>query len=502
MERVETININNIVFSIDENAFDKLTSYLDALERYFGNEQDGREIIADIEARIAELFSDRTGGNASVVTVADVTTVINTLGTPEDIAGTDAEFETPNAGDKEETFSPPLWKKNRHLYRDPDHRYLGGVCAGIAARLGVNPIIIRLLFIVTAWLYGFSILIYIFLWIIIPMAKTTAQKLEMRGEPVTVSNIEKNVRDAINTSYLEQSLRNFLTEAGELGGKVFGVIWRIFCFFLGLALFLTGVVIASLLFAQDVFFGRAVEWDFFSFNELLQHVLSPMAYNVSVTCTAVAVALVILACLFWGVKLMAKRKVKHKSIHLALFLIWIVVSITGTFACFSQIRKYTWNNGIVENKQIKTCNTLYLSASTQMKISNNPLDIYYDKENGTFYGKPNLRIYKSDDKNIRLKIEKESQGESKYAAYRYAEDISYNVEIRDSLLVFPSYFAVGPQNKWKFQTLSCVLYVPEGTVIVADETFYQDRSLGRRLRYLAGNRQWVMTDNKGLQPLE
>ena len=149
MKRVETININGIVFSIDDDAFCKLNAYLDTLSKYFEHEQGGREIIADIEARISELFAERNGGIRQAVSIEDVNKAVETLGTPEDIVGADAEVETENIPSLPPL--PPLprlsAKPSRRLYRDPDHRYIGGVCAGIAAWMGINPVIIRLIFI-------------------------------------------------------------------------------------------------------------------------------------------------------------------------------------------------------------------------------------------------------------------------------------------------------------------------------------------------------------------
>ena len=81
------------------------------------------------------------------------------------------------------------------MYRDPDHRILGGVCSGMGAYWHIDPLIVRILFLVTFFGFGIGLLIYLLLWVVIPVARTTAQKLEMRGEPVTVENIKRFVRE-------------------------------------------------------------------------------------------------------------------------------------------------------------------------------------------------------------------------------------------------------------------------------------------------------------------
>ena len=498
MERVETININGIVFSIDDNAYGRLVAYLDALGKYFKNEHGGREIIADIEARIAELFTERLGGAGKVVTLVDVTMVIKTLGTPEDIAGTDAE-----PGDENET-PPHRYKRSaRRLYRDPDRRYIGGVCSGIAAQLDINPSIIRLIFLIALFFYGVAFVIYCLLWIVIPKAKTTAQKLEMYGEPITISNIEKNIKKNLSDPAFKQSFRG----AGESLGKIFGICWRILSVLLGIFLCCTGIAIcvgiACLTFMQNFVFGNLVDWDLLSFSELLPHLISPLSYIILIICAIIIVTLMVLACLFWGIALIVKFEIKNKLLHVALSVVWVVAIVTGFMVSISQARNYAWNNEqLVETSRVAVSDTLHLNmASTQMQLSNNPLNIYYDKTAGCFYGKPDLRFQKSNDEQARLNIYRKAQGESKRAAYQYAEDIGYYVEISDSLLTFDPYFTVNPKDKWKFQDLDIVLYIPEGTIVVIDKTLHNSRILSSRFTNRHNNDYWVMTNKRGLQPL-
>ena len=506
MKRVETIHINGIVFSIEDDAFAKLGAYLDALNKNFELEQGGREIIADIEARISELFTERNG-SGQVITMADVAKVIETLGTPEDIAGADAGADT----DAKSETAPPRptqqsTKSSRRLYRDPDRRYLGGVCSGIAAWLGTTALAIRLVFLVITLFYGISIVAYFLLWIIIPKAKTTAQKLEMRGEPVNVNNIVKDVRESFSDPSLQQSFRDFLNEAGEFIGKFFGVFGRIIGILLGLFLFCWGFCLAigliCLFFMQDIVFSHWADWDFLSFTELLQYIISPTSYVILMICVILTSVLVIFALLFWGVKLMAGFHVKHKLLHVMLFVLWLAAIVTGIVTCVAQASHFYWRNDyIAETRILAPSDTLFLAMKpSNLKISNNPLEIYFDKDHRCFYGKPNLNIRKSDDSQIKLTFERESQGESKRAAYRYAENINYSVDVRDSLLTFNPYFTVTPKDKWKFQTLDMTLYVPVGTVIIFDKTMLQDRIHRVGIRwYWNADHPWVMTEKKGLQ---
>ena len=498
MKRVETIHINGIVFSISDDAFIKLNSYLNTLSRKFEKEQEREEIITDIEARISELFAERDGGRSRVVTLEDVILVIETLGTPEDIADIEATATPPRSSQTN--------KKTRRLYRDPDRRLLSGVCAGIAAWLGIKPFVVRLVFVGLTVAWGISLAIYFILWIIIPIAKTTAQKLEMRGEPVNISNIEKNIRENFSESSINQSFHNFLDEAGAILGKTSNVIGRILAILIGL--FLCGISISftilaiGVFFMQDLIFYESIEWDFLSFTESLRYLTSPTSHAILVICAVIIISLLILAFLFWGLRLIVGFKVRNKWLHFGLFFIWTAAIITGFVVSLAESRNYLWQNDqIVETIPIASTRTLFLSANTPLlKLSNNPLDIYFDKDNQQFYGKPYLQIHKSQDEQISLRFSRNSQGKSKLDAYKYAEDIKYNVEIIDSLLVFDLYFKVIPQNKWKFQRLQVTLYVPVGTVIIADRIISNARFHGNwtHLRNFEKN-SWIMTENNGLQ---
>ena len=502
MKRVETIHINGVVYSITDDAYNKLSSYLDTLRKKFENEQEGGEIIADIEARISELFTEREGGGSRVVTLEDVVAVIETLGTPEDIAEADTEIGN----------APPIRpsqteKKSRRLYRDPDQRYLGGVCAGIAAWLGISPLVVRIIFICLAIFWGTSLAVYFILWIIVPQAKTTTQKLEMRGEPVNISNIEKNIRESFSEPSVKQSFHSFLDEAGVIFRKVFRILGRIITVLLGLLLCGFGICFAitviGLFFMQDIIFYQFVKWDFLSFTEILHYFISPTSHTLLIICAVIIFFLLIFAFLFWGVKLITGFKVKNKWPHFSLFILWIAAIVTGFVVCLTETRNYAWQNEhIVETLPIASTDTLYISAKPSLlRLSNNPMEIYFDKENQCFYGKPYLRIYKSEDEQIRLKLSRNSQGESKLAAHLYAEEIKYNVEKIDSLLIFDEYFSIIHNDKWKFQSLQMTLYVPVGTVIVADEAIINVKFSGNLPRWRHNSLNWVMTEDNGLQPI-
>jgi phage shock protein PspC (stress-responsive transcriptional regulator) len=179
-----SVNLGGYSFNIDEDAFAELKRYLKNLEFHFAGEESASEILSDIETRIAELFRAKITGFKQVITIQDVNEAISVLGTPEDIA----DDEGKSTRDK---FSSQGYHR---MYRDPDHRIIGGVCAGMGAYWDIDPIILRVIFAALIIAGGLGLLVYLILYIVLPEAKTTAQKIEMKGEPVNIHNIKESVK--------------------------------------------------------------------------------------------------------------------------------------------------------------------------------------------------------------------------------------------------------------------------------------------------------------------
>jgi phage shock protein PspC (stress-responsive transcriptional regulator) len=186
MKLTININLGGYPFNVDEDAYERLRQYMKSLEKEFSGESSASEIMADIEGRIAELFKMRLNAYKQVITMKDVEEVMAILGSPEVISGNSTSDERPP-------------RSQRRIYRDPDRRVFGGVCAGISAYLDWDPLIMRIIFSILIIAGGFGLGLYLILWIVLPEAKTTAQKLEMRGDPVTVENIKDSVKQEFET---------------------------------------------------------------------------------------------------------------------------------------------------------------------------------------------------------------------------------------------------------------------------------------------------------------
>src|SRR5665647_1786465 len=144
MKKTLTVNLNNIVFHIDDDAYEMLQTYLSEISKYFESDEEKKEIMNDIEARIAELFTEKLQKNKNVVTLIDVQEIIEIMGKPSQYADEDDE----------ETEAPKLDKKqqkSRRFYRDPENSILGGIAGGLAAYFGWDVTLIRILMVIAVF---------------------------------------------------------------------------------------------------------------------------------------------------------------------------------------------------------------------------------------------------------------------------------------------------------------------------------------------------------------
>ena len=186
MKKTYTINLGGMAFVIDEDAYIKLNDYLDSIKNHFENENERKEILEDIELRIAEILKDTLSSKKEVISTVDIDNIIKIMGNPSEF-GPEDEPQAKQEDDKERSY--------KRIYRDPDNRVIGGVCGGLGAYFQFDPIILRVLFVIALLGLGTGFFIYIILWIVIPEAKTFAQKMQMRGEEVNISNIGKKVKE-------------------------------------------------------------------------------------------------------------------------------------------------------------------------------------------------------------------------------------------------------------------------------------------------------------------
>ena len=170
MNKTVSINLGGLVFHIDEDAFQKLSHYFDAIKRSLSNTKGQEEIINDIEMRVGELVAEKHTSDKQVISIKQVDEIISIMGQPEDYRIDDEE-------PKDTTSNFETLKRDKKLFRDKDEAVIGGVLAGLGHYFGIDKVFLRILFLVLFFVAGTGFLAYIILWIAMPEAQTTSEKL-------------------------------------------------------------------------------------------------------------------------------------------------------------------------------------------------------------------------------------------------------------------------------------------------------------------------------------
>ena len=251
MKKTLTVNLGGTVFHIDEDAYQLLDKYLTNLRLHFSKEEGSDEIMNDFELRISELFNERIRLGYEVITIEHVEEVIKRMGKPEEL------FENDDFQDENQTSDTSNKEKEdkKRLMRDPDNKLLGGVAGGIAAYMGWDTTAVRLAMILLLFIpYAPIIIIYLILWLIMPMAQTAADKLRMRGESVTLENIGKTVTDGfekvsnnVNDYISSDKPRTFFQKLADLFVNVVGFILKFLVILIGILLLPPLLLVAFIL---------------------------------------------------------------------------------------------------------------------------------------------------------------------------------------------------------------------------------------------------------------
>lgn len=491
MKKTFTINISGSIFHIDDDAYENLQRYLHMLNRHFGTVIEGQEIIQDIEARISELFIEKTSNKVEVITNEMVEEVISRMGKPEDFMEP-ADEESASKAQSSGTSPEGEPKLRRRLYRDGESRVLGGVCSGMAAYFNIDVVILRVIFVLAVFLsVGAAPLIYIVLWIAVPKAKTTAQRLEMKGKEATVSNIQQSIKEEMTEVGESFNRYKNSTDAdgntrrerfGDMVTSIFRVALRVLVLLFGVGLLLVGI--ASLIgFITSMAIGHSFmqggPWNFgnhmdIDMSGVLQNFVSPGAFTVSMIAISVLVGIPILLILFIGTKLLFRYKTNNKLIGLGTFGLWLVALIALIIVAVNQVGNFGKQTSQTVSQKIDCtqCKTLYLETTDDLyeslidnQISLDRMKIATVNGKEKILGHPRFTIEKSSTGEYLLLIKKRARGSSTEDAQKNVEQIDYNFMQKDSTLRLDPYYFLKDNAKWREQEVTMTLKVPEGKSI-------------------------------------
>jgi phage shock protein PspC (stress-responsive transcriptional regulator) len=512
MNKTVNINLGGLVFHIDEDAYKKLTHYFEAIKHSLSNTSGQDEIIKDIEIRISELISEKHTSDKQVISLREVEEIISIMGQPEDYR---IEGDEP-------INAEPIYTNNKitkKLYRDEENAAIGGVLAGLGHYFGIDKAILRVILLIMVFAGGTGVVAYIILWIAMPAAKTTSEKLEMRGEPVTISNIEKKVREEIDTLSEKLKSTDFdkmkqeMKSNGEKFKNNFGEIIRsvlnIFAKVIGVLMILTSLGVLVVFLIGVLAFGTTnfPDFPFHSFVELGNFTDYPVWFFGLLFYLAVSIPSVFV--LLLGIKIIAPNSKSIGSIAKYLLLaIWIIAIGILISIGVKQASEYAYDGRVYEKQTINLNpkDTLYIKFKNNdyySKDINDYADFKVTKDSlnqdVVYSNSISFQIEKTDENLPFIKINKEAQGNSFENANTRAGKIKYGFKIIGNQLVLDNYLITELKDKYRDQKVEIKLYLPKGVLFkvnssvknydYSDNSFFNLHTSSEEYIYVVGNSQ-------------
>ncbi|APA00069.1 PspC domain-containing protein [Flavobacterium commune] len=487
MNKTVNINLGGVFFHIDEDAYQKLSRYFDAIKRSLNNASGQDEVIKDIEMRIAELLGEKQKSDKHVVGLKEVDEVIAIMGQPEDYILEDEPKTFEN------NYQQSGTGKSKKLYRDGEKGMIGGVAAGLGHYFNVDAVWIRVVLLLLVFAgFGTGIFAYIILWIVTPEAKTTSEKLEMTGEPVNISNIEKKVRQEFENvsekiknadydKYGNQIKKNASNVGNSLGNFILSV-FKIIAKFLGIMLIIAGISILVILLIGVFTLGTNTFIDFpwQGFVETGNFTDYPIWTFGLLMFFAIGIPFFFLTLL--GFKLLAPNTKSIGSIaKYTLLALWIIAIALAVSLGLKQASAFAMDGRVVKKEALN----IPLQDTLQIKFQHNDYyakDIYDRSEfkitqdstnNDIIYSNEvRFRIQKSNENYSYIQIEKEAKGKSFSEAREKAEQIHYQYKIIGNQLIFDNYLLTDLKNKFRNQHIEITLFLTEGTIFKIDSSVH------------------------------
>lgn len=534
MKKNISINISGIIFHIEEDGYEVLKKYLDSINRYFSSFEDSSEILSDIESRIAEIFLTKLNEGKQIITQEDVNSLVATMGSVSDFKAAEEQEFTDASGKQAESESKrtranysstanrtlhrdqtrkilggvcagmgnyfnvdPVWIRllfalltagwgfgllvylvmwivvpgsydleepqvTKKMFRDNEKKVLGGVSGGLAAYFGIDIIVVRLLFVITAFIGGFGLVAYIVLWLVLPPAVSITDKMQMQGEPVTLSNIESNIKKGLNVQEGEENvfvkillfpfrvIGLILTGLGKVLYPLIEVIrvaFGIVVTFTGVSLLFAVIVTTGILFGLISGVAVPIHWGV-PFNEAALPMEAISRAIPTMTAVAGFMGAIIpgIMITLLGISVIAKKIVFNNMVGWTVFILFLVSAGIMSFTVPKIVYAFK------ETGEVKIENTYDLRGKTAvLKLRETGLD-EYDAASLTLKG--------YEGKEFKLVQYFEAQGNSRQIAIENTRMVEYSVSVADSVFTFDSNLQFRKDAIFRAQRLHMTLFVP------------------------------------------
>lgn len=487
MKETIKINLGQRLFDLDKEAYDRLKFYLDSLKKYFQRSpKEAEEILQDIEQRIADLLDEKRSEKIQIITSEDIDEVIKMMGTAEEFefeAETSVNETSVDSQEKDQV-SDPFPKENRRLHRDIDNNMLGGVCSGIAAYFNIDIVWIRLAFVLLILLKGAGLIAYIILWIVVPAARTTAQKLQMRGRPVTIENIEQSVKDeyikvknnAKNISN-SQSFRRMQSTTEEIFsalGSIILVIFKVVFVIIGISLAVAGIFLILGLLAIVPFKDMPL---ISMHNCTFYDQLVPYMHNLPLFTFTLAIIILIpvISILISSLRFILNIKKSTNVLSAFLWTIWSLALVYIILIIVSGEKVLSFEEKMEDETLLKINNSLVVRIEEEsfpsLKMTHYNIfgrKILYNHNNEICYIQPRFIVSNSTDSSYYLIVTRTSSLSFSGHNYQNTYVYDYDWELTDNVLLLNQYFNIDDDKVWTVPGMEINLKVPTGRKVILE----------------------------------
>ncbi len=480
MNKTININLDGLAFKIEEEAYEKLSTYLDTIKSRLGDSDEAKEVITDIEARIAELFQYKC--ESCTIPLAAVEEIIHTIGEPAEIVDEeDMESGTATEQSANTSYSPPFQGK-KSLFRDPDDRILGGVCAGIGAYFDVDPLVFRIIAVVTTLASaGIVPIIYIVLWVAMPKAKTLGQRIEMRGG-ITFKKMGDNLKDeyqAVSSKFKDyknkpnyKRMKNRANKTGDAMANGLHQLLNIFGVILGIGIVIWSIISIMTLvgfFAfKDTILSLAITDGNHFLTSIPDRALSHLDQVLLSSSILLLIGIPFLIILYLGLKLIFRFKSHGKAIGITALVLWLTGIALIFFTVIRIVKGFEKNGSIVNELVLDStqASTIYLDAlNTESRTGNREylmdidnLEMFTLDGDLSIEGAPVINIRRGDI--FKISIDKRARGYTKNEAEFNAENTVYNWSQNDSIIYLDKRFFVGDEALVRQQKVYVNIQIP------------------------------------------
>ena len=477
MNKTISIHLQGIPFILEEQAYDQLSEYLSSLRRVLADEEGVEDILQDVELRIIELIQTQLVGGKQVVELQLIMDIISKIGQPTAFG---SEEKSIHVNELNESKKPV-----RRFFRDSDNALLGGVCAGAAAYFNIDVVIVRAIYLITFVTFGVGGLLYFILWIIIPTAKTSSEKLQMKGQAVNLENMKSELGTAASRIKKEaKSLRN-RSELGNITRK----IGRILGYGIGIISLLTGTIllVTTLIFLliQPQFIPVEIQGQHFTLHELLLLVFEKTTdQRMAIWGIGLINFSLIGICFLIGIRSFKSIPSKHLFIAFGTSLVLFIVGISSSAVAGINFAKSMASYGEIE-KEVASFNGNNLTIIPQLSKSNEPKCIvmitdgedhelgFYIRNGNIFFQGVSITYENSTDSLFHIYQMNNSQGNSHESAINNARQIKNTSMLKDSIFFLDPTFSFPKSNKLRDQKINYKITVPiNGTITINGNVVY------------------------------